>query len=214
MVLMKKLFYIHVLLIITLIASGQSDPMAISILDKFSSTASKAPSVSMKFILITDDQVEKRKDTISGSVILSGDNYKLDLQDNIIWYNGETSWSYLPAEKEVTITRPDKKSDSFDTRPSSVFTMYKKGYKCRLVEERKDSYIVDLYPDEIQNELIRVRLTIRKPSLDLISFEYKRRDGITVTFLVKEYNLRQSAERGMFTFYPEKYKGVEIIDMR
>lgn len=211
---MKRLFYINILLIIPLIAGGQNDPRAVSILDKFSSTATTAPSISMKFILVTDDQVEARKDTISGSVILSRDNYILDLQDNIIWYNGETSWSYLPAEKEVTITSPDKNDDSFDTRPSSIFTMYKKGYKCRLVEEKKDSYIIDLYPDEIQNDLIRVRLTLKKTSPDLISFEYKRRDGITITLFVKEYDLRQPADVGLFTFKPEKYKGIEVIDMR
>ena len=48
----------------SLIALGQNDPQAVSILDKFSSTVSAAPSVSMKFIMVTDDQVENIKDTI------------------------------------------------------------------------------------------------------------------------------------------------------
>ncbi len=79
----------------------------------------------------------------------------------------------------------------FESRPSSIFTMYKKGYKCRLVEERKDSYIIDLYPEEMKSDLIRVRLTIEKPSLNLVSFEYKRRDGITMTLLVRDFSLKQ-----------------------
>jgi len=212
--LMKKLLYIFIVLIISINAAGQNDPAAVSILDKFSSAAITAPSISMKFIMITDDQLEKIKDTISGSVILSKDNYRLDLPDNIIWYNGETNWSFLPAEKEVTITKPDRTDDSFESRPSSLFTMYKKGYKCRLVEERKDSYIIDLYPDEIKNELIRVRLIINKSTLDPVSFEYKRRDGLTMTLTVKEYSLKQKTEPGMFRFSAEKFIGVEIIDMR
>jgi outer membrane lipoprotein-sorting protein len=211
---MNKLLYIFIALIISINATGQNDPAAVSILDKFSSAATAAPSISMKFIMITDDQLEQTGDTITGSVILSKDNYRLDLPDNIIYYNGETNWSFLPAEKEVTITQPDRNDDSFETRPSSIFTMYKKGYKCRLVEERKDSYIIDLYPDEIKNELIRVRLIIKKSTLDPVSFEYKRRDGITMTLVVKEYSLKQNTEPGMFRFSPEKHKGVEIIDMR
>jgi len=211
---MRKLAIFNILILITIIARGQNDPQAISILDKFSSTVSAAPSVSMKFLLVTADQVENTKDSINGSVVLSKDNYRLDLPENIIWFNGETSWSYLPAEKEVTITKPDKKDDSFESRPSSIFTMYRKGYKCRLVEEKKNSYIIDLYPEKLKSELIRVRLTIEKPSLNLTSFEYKRRDGITLTLLVKEFNLRQPSEPGMFRFSPEKYKGVEVIDMR
>jgi len=201
-------------MLLTFSLQGQNDPAAVNILDKFSSAVSAAPSVSMKFRLITADQVENTKDTIDGSVILSKDRYRLELPDNTIWFNGETSWSYLPAEKEVTITTPDKKDDSFENRPSSIFTMYKKGYKCRLVEERTDSYLIDLYPEEIKSELIRVRLAIAKPSMNLTSFEYKRRDGITITLLVRDYSLKQSAEPGMFRFSPEKFKGVDVIDMR
>lgn len=211
---MKQLYFIYILLIFSLKITGQNDPGAISILDKFSSSVLTAPSVSMDFILITDDQVERSKDTIKGSVLLRKDNYKLELPDNIIWFNGETSWSYLPDEKEVTITRPEKNNDSFETNPSSIFTMYKKGYKCRLLEEKPDSYLIDLYPDEINNELVRVRLTIKKPSLELARFEYKRRDGITMTLLVKNYNLKQITEPAMFRFNAEKYKGAEVIDMR
>jgi outer membrane lipoprotein-sorting protein len=92
--------------------------------------------------------------------------------------------------------------------------MYKKGYKSRLVEEKRDSYLIDLYPEEIKSELIRVRMTIKKPSLDLLSFEYKRRDGITITLLVQDYNLKQQTDPGMFRFNPEKYRDLEIIDMR
>ena len=51
--------------------------------------------------------------------------------------------------------------------------MYKKGYKSRLVEEKQDSYTIDLYPVDIKNDIIRVRLVIEKPSLVLKSFDYK-----------------------------------------
>ncbi len=194
--------------------SAQNDPQAIKILDRFSAKATGAPSVSMKFLLTTTDQIEDTEDTIEGSVILSKNSYKLDLPDNIIWYNGETSWSYLPAEQEVTITSPDKNDDSFQTRPSSIFTMYKKGYKCRLIEEKADHYVIDLYPEDIKNELIRVRLSISKPSMDLKSFEYKRRDGIIIDIVIREYSLEVNPGPEAFVFSTELYKGVEVIDMR
>jgi outer membrane lipoprotein carrier protein len=197
-----------------LTVSGQNDAQAVNILDKFSATATNAPSVSMRFLLITIDQVENTKDTLEGSVILSKNSFKLDLPENIIWYNGETSWSYLPAEKEVTITSPDKQDDSFQTHPSSIFTMYKKDYKCRLIEEKTDHYVIDLYPEDLKNELIRVRLSIAKPSLNLKKLEYKRRDGITIDLIIREYNLKMNPEPGYFVFSPASHKGVEIIDMR
>jgi outer membrane lipoprotein-sorting protein len=211
---MRELAILLNFLLFTVNMQGQNDPKAISILDKFSSTVLSSPSISMNFLIITADQVANTKDTVDGSVIISKNNYRLELPDNIIWFNGEICWSYLPDEKEVTITRPDKKDDSFQSRPSSIFTMYKKGYKCRLIEDRRDSYLIDLYPEEIESELIRVRLTIEKPSLNLTSFEYKRRDGITMTLVIKDYDLRKSAGPDIFRFSPEKFKGVEVIDMR
>lgn len=194
--------------------SGQNDPKAISILDKFSSKTSSAPSVSMKFLFIRNDQVRKSIDTVAGSVVLRGDSYRLDLPDNTIWYNGSLSWSFLPAEEEVTITEPDKKDKSFESRPSLIFTMYKDGYKCRLLEEKSDSYLIDLYPTDIKSEIIRVRLSIAKPSLDLKGFEYKMRDGALISLNVTEYSLTRNISPGFFEFDASKHKGVDVIDMR
>jgi outer membrane lipoprotein carrier protein len=200
--------------LISLISYSQNDKTAVNILDKFSRLALEAPSVSMKFNLETVDQVEGTNTSVSGSVIFSKDKYMLDMTDNTIWFNGETSWSYLPAEKEVTIAKPDKKDNSFQSKPSLVFSIYKKGYKVRLLEEKADSYLIDLYPEALDSDHIRIRLNIGKPSLDLKSIEYKYKNGITAIITVKEYDLKQIPDNSTFIFEPEKYKGVEIIDMR
>jgi len=210
-----RTFLSSLFLIITSLTSiAQNDTEAIKILDKFSALALGAPSVSMKFTMETIDQVEGTNTSSTGSIILSKDRYRLDMTDNIIWFNGETSWSYLPAEKEVTVAKPDKKDNSFMSRPSAVFSVYKKGYKVRLLEEKSSSYLIDLYPEDINSDHIRIRLNIGKPSLDLKSLEYKYKNGVTAILTVKEYDLKQQPDDSEFTFSPDKYKGVEIIDMR
>ena len=210
----SRIVLLLLLLTVTYYADGQTDPAAVRILDKFSSDAMSAPSVSMKFRLLTDDLAEGSSDTTGGSVIISKDKYKLDLTDNIVWFNGDVSWSYLIEENEVTITKPDRKDNSFQSKPSGIFTMYKKGYKTRLIEEKSDSWIIDLYPEDIKSELVRVRLTIGKTLTDLNRLEYKRNDGVIATVVVSEYNLKVKPDQDTFIFRPEKYKGVEIIDMR
>jgi outer membrane lipoprotein-sorting protein len=210
----NSIVLLSLLLVLTISAFGQNDPKAISVLDKFSAKASSAPSVSMKFILSTVDQVANTKDSLAGSVIINKDSYKLELPDNIVWFNGETSWSYLLAEQEVTITKPSKKDNTFQSQPSLIFSIYKKGYKCRLVEEKTDSYLIDLYPLDIKADIIRARLLIEKSSLDLRSFEYKRRDGIIMTLVVNEYDLEKTYEPSVFNFPANKYKDAEIVDMR
>lgn len=202
------------LFLVTLTAYPQNDQEAVKILDRFSDLALAAPSVSMKFNLETIDQIEGTNNSVSGSIIFSKDKYRLEMTDNIIWFNGETSWSYLPAEKEVTVAKPDKKDNSFQSKPSSVFSIYKKGYKTRLLEEKANSYLIDLYPEELDSDHVRIRLSIGKPSLDLKSIEYKYKNGVTVNLTVKEYDLKQNPDNSAFVFQPEKYKDVEIIDMR
>jgi outer membrane lipoprotein-sorting protein len=202
------------LVFISLTAYNQNDSEAVKILDRFSSLALEAPSISMKFSIETIDQVEGTNNNVSGSIILSKDRYKLDLTNNIIWFNGETSWSYLPAEKEVTIAKPDKKDNSFQSRPSAVFSVYKKGYKIRLLEDQATSWLIDLYPEDINSDHIRIRLSIGKPSLDLKSIEYKYKNGVTAILTVNAYDLKQNPDNSTFIFSPEKYKGVEIVDMR
>jgi len=194
--------------------NGQSDAEAIRILDKFSSIALKSPSVSMKFKLITVNKMENTSDTVTGSLIMAKDQYRLEMPDNITWFNGSVNWNYLLAEKEVTITKPDKKDDSFTSRPSSIFSLYKKGYKTRYVEENSNSYLVDLYPEDLKSDLVRIRIAIGKTGSELVGAEYKRKDGITIYLVVDEYNLKTKPDPGIFIFNPQNYKGVEIIDMR
>jgi len=202
------------LIFASITAGAQNEAEAVKILDRFSAQALGSPSVSMKFTLETIDQAEGTNNTVSGSAILSKDRYRLELPDNIIWFNGETSWSYLPYEKEVTVAKPDKKDDSFMTKPSSIFSVYKKGYKVRLLEEKAGSYLIDLYPEDINSDHIRIRLNIGKPSLDLKSLEYKYKNGITAILTVMEFDLKRQPDNSEFTFSTSDYRGVEVIDMR
>ena len=201
-------------LLLSISVFAQTDQEAFKILDRFSANALGAPSVSMRFSLVSVDQAENTNDTLNGSILLSKDKYNLELPDNTIWFNGETSWSYLPAEKEVTITKPDKKDNSFQNRPSTIFSMYKSGYKCRLIEVKEDTWTIDLYPEDIKSDLLSVRLTIGKSLLNLKTMEYKKRDGVIITLNVLEYNLKQKPVPESFIYPSSKFKGVEIIDMR
>lgn len=211
---MKVTFASIALLLLHMNLFAQNDEEAVKILDRFSRAALSAPSVAMLFDLETIDQAEVTDTKMTGTIIISKDRYRLDLPDNIIWFDGETSWSYLPAEKEVTITKPGKKDDSFQSKPSAVFSLYKKDYKVRLLEEKESSYLIDLYPEKLDSDHVRIRLSIGKPALDLKGVEYKYKNGISVMLTVKEYDLKQVPDNNSFVFQAARYKGVEINDMR
>jgi outer membrane lipoprotein-sorting protein len=211
---MKRSSMSVLLFLLMQILNGQNDPAANKVLDSFSNKALSSPSVSLRFKMITVNQQEQKNDTAAGYLIMEKDKYRLEMPDNITWFNGNTSWNYLVKEKEVTITKPGKKDDSFMSRPSSIFTLYKKGYKTRLVEEDQKSYIVDLYPEDMNSDLVRIRLAIGKNDSGLNGAEYKRKDGIVIYLVVNDYNLQTQAAASDFTFDKNKYRDVEINDMR
>ena len=211
---MKKVFAVLLTLGYMLAAYGQSDEQAIKILDKFAQTAQSAPSISIDFKLVTVDVLEDYNDSINGNIILKGNSYMLSIPNNTIWFNGKTSWSYLIAEEEVTITNPDTNDGSFMNNPSLIFSAYKDGYKCHLVNETSKAYVVDLYPENAKDMLLRYRLTIQKSNYNLISFEYKRKDGYSSTLYANKYDTSKSVSQSTFEFQSSNYKNVDIIDMR
>jgi outer membrane lipoprotein carrier protein len=215
---MKKISPILLLAIstlaLTLSLSAQKDPAAVKVLTDFSKKASSAPSVKIDFTLVTDDSQEGTSETISGSAVISGDKYVLDLPDNKVWSDGKTVWSYLPDVNEVTITEPDPDDKSFASKPSLLFSLYEEGYKIRLLEQTAKEWVIDLYPEDISVNMIRIRLRIGKSALDLKSAEYRTKDGITVTLTTSKYDLTYKPDKDYFVFDPAGYKDIDVIDMR
>ncbi len=213
---MRKTGFILILSLfpLTLTLSAQKDPEALQVLSDFSRKATAAPSVTIDFNLVTNDSKAGDVTTMSGSAIISGDRYKLKLDDYNIWTDGSNVWNYLPDVNEVTITETDPDDDLFITRPSLLFTLYEEGYKIRMVEQTAREWVIDLYPEEITSDLVRIRLKIGKTLYDLNGAEYKTKDGITMTLNVDRYDLTFKPATDFFTFNPADYKGIDVIDMR
>jgi outer membrane lipoprotein-sorting protein len=211
---MKKEGLIFLLALLTMTSTGQKDPEGVKVLSEFSKKAASAPSVKIDFEIKAYDAKEDEETELEGTVVIHGDSYRLTLPDNIIMTDGKTVWNYMPEVKEVTITEPDPADESFISRPSLLFTMYEKGYKVRLLEQNAKQWIIDLYPEDTNVSLVRIRLTVGKPLYDLKSAEYRTKDGMTVTLKALEYDLSFKPSAKYFSFNAADHKGVEVIDMR
>ena len=194
--------------------SAQKDPEAVRVLEEFSRKAASAPSVKIDFTVDAHDTREGDITTVSGSAVISGDSYRVTTDDNVILSDGKAVWNYLPDVNEVTITEPDPDEGSFMSRPSLLFSMYEKGYKVRLLEQNAKEWVIDLYPEDINVSLVRIRLKIGKTLYDLQTAEYRTKDGMELTLAADKYDLTFRPAPGYFTFSPDDYKGVEVIDMR
>lgn len=211
---MKKTGLILLLALLTLTVIAQKDPEAVRVMEEFSRKAASAPSVKIDFTVDAHDTREGDITTVSGSAVISGDSYRVTMDDNVVLSDGKAVWNYLPDVNEVTITEPDPDEDSFMARPSLLFSMYEKGYKVRLLEQNAKEWVIDLYPEDINISLVRIRLKIGKTQYDLRTAEYRTKDGMTVTLAADKYDLTFLPQAGYFTFDPADHKGVDVIDMR
>lgn len=209
-----KALIIPFILLFTCTISAQQDPVAGKMLDKFSETALSAPAVSLEFTLRVHDKVEDTVTDSEGKVVIKDNMYKLEIPENIIWYNGKSVWTLSPEVKEVTITLPDTESYSFMTSPSSLFEMHKKGYKYRLLQETDRGSVIDLYPENPSDtDFSIIRLLISKEG-KLLTAEYRRKDGIDLHLNITGYYLTKEYPDSFFTFDPGDYPDIDVIDMR
>lgn len=211
---MKQTGSVILLTLLSVTVAAQKDPEAVRVLTEFSKKATSAPSVKIDFDITAYDAQEDEETEMSGTAVIKGDSYRLTLPDNIIWNDGKAVWNYTPEVKEVAVTAPDPSDESFIARPSLLFTMHEKGYKVRLLEQNASEWIIDLYPEDINITLVRIRVAVGKSLYDLRSAEYRTKDGMTVTLTAKKYDLSFRPPAGYFTFNATDHKGVEVIDMR
>lgn len=211
---MKQTGSVILLTILSVTVAAQKDPEAVRVLTEFSKKATAAPSIKIDFDITAYDAQEDEETEMSGTAVIKGDSYRLTLPDNIIWNDGKAVWNYSPEVKEVAVTAPDPSDESFIARPSLLFSMHEKGYKVRLLEQNASEWIIDLYPEDINTGLVRIRVAVGKSLYDLRSAEYRTKDGMTVTLTARKYDLSFRPPAGYFTFNAGDYKGVEVIDMR
>lgn len=209
-----KSIIIILLLVTACSVNAQKDPAAQAVLDRFSAEALSAPSISMKFSLRVHDKVEDTEHESEGSVVIKNNMYRLDLPENIIWYDGSAIWTLAPEVKEVTVTLPDPGDETFISTPSGIFDMYKEGFKYSLLRELPEGSVIDLYPeDPSDTDFSIIRLVIDRQN-NLVSAEYRRKDGIDIFIDITGYNLTESYPDQFFSFDPSEFPGVDIIDMR
>jgi len=217
---MKFLFtYIIALFLLTSLYA-QQDSQAGAILDKVAEKNKSFQTIKASFQLTVIDLQQDSKDVFDGNIALKEGMFKLELMDNITFYDTTTVWNYMPDVQEVNINAAEDVDigNSFLTNPASLFTMYKEDYKYRLIGEKKIEkeiqYFIDLVPKEMNSEYSSIKLLISKKDLSLQSATLMRKDGIHYIIKITLFEHDIKLEDSYFRFNPAKHPDVEVIDMR
>ncbi|MDR2037815.1 MAG: outer membrane lipoprotein carrier protein LolA [Bacteroidales bacterium] len=202
---------------------GQTDARSQKIMDevvdKFKSYAGVQVDFSLTITNLQDNSEEEQK----GKIWLKNEKYKLELPDNILFFDGTKLYQYYPDVNEVNINQPDLEEVNDDEdiqllHPQTIFNLSSKKFKSNLVKEstqyNRPVYEIDLYPVQLKTtKYSRIRLYIERNKLQIVYLKAFLKDGTQYTITFSPYNVTNALPDTFFTFDKSKHPGVEIIDL-
>lgn len=214
---MKKSFSLLLLAAsLALPAAAQQDAKAGKILDQMSAKYQALKAFQATFTQTLENPGAKVKQNINGDIVVSGQKFRLKISGQEVVTDGKTTWTYLKNENEVNISDADP--DTQEMSPSQIYTMYKKGYKYSYVQQVQESGealdVIELSPENRQNDVFKVRLKVRKKDASIKSWQVYKKSGNQYTFFIKKFQPNPPVDATTFAFDKAKYKGVKVVDLR
>jgi outer membrane lipoprotein carrier protein len=143
---------------------AQQDPKAKEILDAMSNKYKSISSFQADLSYTMTNKTEGINESYKGKSAIKGDMYRLMMQDQEIYNDGTTIWTYLPNLDEPEVTIDNNNPDGGDITPSSIFNIYQEGYKYLYLNstniDGKSYDIVDLVPNDKDAQYFKVRIEI------------------------------------------------------
>ncbi len=190
------------------------DETARNILNKLSETHKLYNNITVNFDLNYENKNLNIKEKQSGILVISGDKFLLDIDDQIIINNGEIQWIYLADMNEVQIINHEEENNIMN--PKNFFNFYERISKYRYIgvksEDKTRLHIIELFPEE-SSMFMKVELTVNSEKNQLKNIILFDKSGGTYTYLITSF-ISNSKETPQFIFNTEDYPDIDVIDLR
>ncbi|HHJ09275.1 MAG TPA: outer membrane lipoprotein carrier protein LolA [Bacteroidetes bacterium] len=214
----KYIFSFFLILIWFFPVMSQEDPKAEKILNRLSEQTKASEPFRVTFHFTAINLQDNSKNSFTGVLTLQGRKYHLKTGDSEIFFDGETTWNYMPDVNEVNVLNPDPEDHSFLAHPEQLFSDYRLRFRYRFVGinkiNEKELQVVDLYPVDLKENYSRIRLQIDKTTGNLHSARFFGKDGIQYIVRIEKTEPHIKVKPSTFRFRKANHPGVEVIDLR
>ncbi len=202
-------------------AQGQSpvknDPDAKKILDAVSAKFKSFKTVKATFTYKVENTAGKVLSTKTGTVLIKGTKYKVNIVGQEIFCDGTNVWTYDKAANEVTITKFDNESTTLT--PQKVFTnFYDQDFLYKLNGQKKQGtktiQEIEMTPTDKTKPFHKVYVYIDKAAKTLTGTKVLEKSGSRYSYTVNTLTPNTTIDDKQFVFDTKKYPGVEIVDLR
>ena len=202
---MKRLFFLSIMLCSLLMCYGQKSAM--KVLDQAAAKFKTASSLTVGYTFSMNGQQGK------GTILMSGQKFRNDLGDHIVWFDGKTMWTLVKANEEVNVTEPTPQEIA-TMNPYAFVSMYKNGYSASFGKSTNQYHEIILKPNTKQGSAKKILLRLAKSSLQPSYVSMTASDGNVVNISVTSFKSGPKVGDATFRFNPKSYPDVEVVDLR
>lgn len=204
------------ILALTQNAQAQYDPKAKEILDAMSNRYQEIGSFASDFSYSMDNPTQSISEDFEGKIVVEGDKYRLNMGGQEIVNDGNTVWTYLEEVNEVNIDNYEPAEG--DISPTQIYNAYQRGFKYVYLEEKQEEdqafHIIDLIPENNDNQFFKIRLHISQDDKTLKRWQIYDKNGTVYTYEISNFNADAEIADGAFSFDTSQYDNVEVVDLR
>lgn len=206
---MNQLFRHIIILFVTIGCSlHTSANNAELLIDKVAQKFQQAKSITADFTISGNGS------TSAGNIIISGDRFKIKMNEISIWYDGRTQWTYSQPVNEISITEPTP-DELQQVNPFAIISAFRKNYYATTLNNGNNTATLQLTPLSSQGEAIsKVILTLNKSTLFTTQIVLTLDNGESITIKVNSVKIGNTLPLSTFTYNNQLYPNAEIIDLR
>ena len=195
--------------------SQVKDQKAVNLLDEVSKKTKAYKTIKADFSFTMENKSAKINEAKTGTLLISGDKYRLTAAGQTVICDGKTIWTYIKESNEIQVNSLDNKDDAMT--PSKLLTSYNANYKSRIIKDKSitdpNLEAVELIPNTSKN-FNKAILTIDKNAKQVKSFALYDKSGNIFTYKVTKFTTDVPVTPSDFSYDAKQFPGAEVIDMR
>ena len=199
------------------ICSGQQDQRANPYLQAVSDQFDMTEGYLIHIDYIRRDIMRETSAEGEGTIWMKGFKYKMEVNEFIVYFDGETQYSQNTDAEEVYVSTPDPDQPGYlQAVPIRIIKSYG-DFKYQLMGTTqfmgKERIEVQLYPRELTGPYSWLKLFINPHTRKLEAIQLRHKEGIEYVIIIRDIKGNQQLDDSNFKFDPSAYPGTEVIEL-
>ena len=167
---------------------------------------------------IREDIMRETSSEGEGIIWMKGIMYRIEVEEYVVYYDGEKLYSQNTDTEEVYVSTPDPGDPGYlQAVPVTVIRSYQNNFKYQYMGKRpfmgRERVEIQLYPLERSGPYSMLKLFLNPHTRHLEAFVLKHKEGINYTMVLSSVEGGQRLDDDFFRFDPAAYPETEVIEL-